>query len=77
MEDERTDHELVAGLLDELFPICRSITGPGVRESLEILGRHVPLTVEGVPSGTDVFDWTVPPEWRIRDAYLEGPDGER
>jgi len=77
MDDDQTEHELVSTLLDDLFPICRSITGPGFRESLEILERHAPLEVEGVPSGTDVFDWTVPPEWHVRDAYLEGPDGER
>jgi aminopeptidase-like protein len=61
-----------------LYPICRSITGPGLRESLRIVGERVPgLQVRGVPSGSRVFDWTVPPEWRIREAWIKGPDGKR
>lgn len=63
-------------VFDELFPICRSITGPGFRESLDLMCRHVPLDVRAVPSGTKVLDWTVPQEWRIRSAKLTGPDGE-
>ncbi|MFC4542220.1 DUF4910 domain-containing protein [Halosolutus amylolyticus] len=61
---------------DELFPICRSITGPGLRESLDRLSEWIPLEIEGVSSGTEVFDWTVPQEWRIDEAKLVGPDGE-
>lgn len=67
----------IEDLFDRLFPLNRSITGPGLRESLKILSEHVPLEVLSVPSGTEVFDWTVPPEWRIREAWLEGPDGTR
>lgn len=70
------DEALLSNLFDELFPICRSITGPGFRESLEILRRHMPLELESVASGTKVFDWKVPPEWIIREAVLTGPDGE-
>lgn len=65
------------GLAAELYPICRSITGPGVRESLAVLGRRVPLEVTEVASGTQVFDWTVPPEWTLREAWIAGPDGRR
>lgn len=64
-------------LITELYPICRSITGNGVRESLAILGRHIPLEIHEVPSGTSVFDWTVPLEWNIRDAYIKNPAGEK
>lgn len=60
-----------------LFPICRSLTGPGTRETLSILQQHLPgLEVCSIDSGAQVFDWTVPPEWTIRSARLIGPDGE-
>ncbi|MCJ8190778.1 DUF4910 domain-containing protein [Sphingomicrobium aestuariivivum] len=62
-------------LFERLFPICRSITGPGIRRSMEILAEHMPLEVHGVPSGEKVLDWTVPPEWELRRARLWGPDG--
>ncbi len=64
-------------LMTELFPICRSITGDGVRRTLEIVQQLVPLEIIEVPSGTAVFDWTVPNEWNIREAYIKGPDGEK
>jgi aminopeptidase-like protein len=64
-------------LVEELFPICRSITGNGVRQTVEILRRFILLEVNEVPSGTAVLDWTVPPEWNIRDAYLAQQDGTR
>jgi aminopeptidase-like protein len=64
-------------LIEELFPICRSITGDGVRQTLEILSRHVPVEVNEVPSGTSVYDWTVPCEWNIRNAYIAREDGTR
>ncbi len=64
-------------LAAELYPICRSITGDGFRQSLEILSRHIPLQTFEVPTGTQVFDWTVPREWNIRDAYVKNAHGER
>jgi aminopeptidase-like protein len=64
-------------LAAELYPLCRSITGEGVRQTLAILRRSIPLEVSEVPSGTPVFDWTVPKEWNLRDAYVKGPDGRR
>ena len=67
----------IYGLISELYPLCRSITGNGVRESLRILQQHVPLEIHEVPSGTKVFDWTVPKEWNIRDAYVKNAKGER
>ncbi|MGK4199265.1 DUF4910 domain-containing protein [Fusobacterium sp. HC1336] len=64
-------------LKEKLFPICRSITGNGLRESLEIIKREVPLNILEIPTGTKVFDWEVPKEWNIRDAYVRGKDGNR
>ena len=61
----------------ELYPICRSITGHGLRESLRLIQKHIPLTMHEVPSGTPVFDWTVPAEWNIRDAYVANRQGVR
>jgi aminopeptidase-like protein len=65
------------GLIAELYPLCRSITGVGVRSTLEILGRMIPIEVHEVESGTPVLDWVVPPEWNIRDAYVKNAAGER
>lgn len=65
-------------LAKELFPICRSIMGDGVRETFKILMRSMPdMKLYEVPTGTEVFDWTVPKEWNIRDAYIENEKGEK
>ncbi len=65
-------------LAQELFPICRSLTGPGVRETLEILKRELPdLKIQSVPSQTQAFDWVVPDEWTIRDAYITDESGKK
>jgi aminopeptidase-like protein len=66
-------------LVAELYPICRSITGNGVRRTLEIVDRELGggLEVSEVPSGTQVLDWTVPREWNVRDAWVADPSGRR
>lgn len=62
-------------LVHRLYPLPRSIAGPGVRASFDVLDEIVPLTRRSVPTGTPVLDWTVPPEWHFRGARIEGPDG--
>lgn len=71
------NEESVNSLLRELYPITRSVTGNGVRETLERLSDVTPLEIQTVPSGTQVYDWEVPPEWNIEEAYIENSDGER
>jgi aminopeptidase-like protein len=68
--------ESMHAFMRELFPICRSITGDGVRETLAAVARRIPLELHEVPSGTKVLDWTVPDEWNISDAYI-AMDGHR
>jgi len=72
-----TDGTEMYRLMERLFPICRSITGNGVRESLNIIGEIIPLRITEVPSGTGVFDWTVPDEWNISDAWVKDPQGRK
>lgn len=69
----RSLHDFVA----ELYPLCRSITGDGVRETLRLIQLRIPLTMCEVPSGTQVFDWTVPLEWNVKDAWIKDKDGRR
>ncbi|MFC4329202.1 DUF4910 domain-containing protein [Streptomyces andamanensis] len=69
--------EEMYALVERLYPLCRSITGDGVRATLEIVGEYVPLRVHEVPTGTQVLDWTVPQEWNIRDAYVADASGRR
>lgn len=64
-------------LITELYPICRSITGNGVRETLTKIKSLIPLEIHEVPTGTQVFDWTVPKEWNISDAFIKDDRGER
>lgn len=73
---EAIGEELLA-LMRELFPIPRSLTGSGVRETFAVLSRDVPLELVETPTGTEVFDWVVPREWDFRAAWIDGPDGER
>jgi aminopeptidase-like protein len=69
--------EAMMRLIEELYPICRSITGEGLRQTLRRLGREIPLELREVPSGTEVFDWTIPREWNVREAWIETLDGKR
>lgn len=64
-------------LIEQLYPICRSITGEGNRKTLGILKKIIPLNIHEVPTGTEVFDWTVPKEWNIRDAYIKDSKGNK
>jgi aminopeptidase-like protein len=61
----------------KIYPICRSITGNGVRDTLHHIRAHIPLQIHEVPTGTAVFDWTIPREWNIRDAYIRRVYQER
>jgi len=61
----------VYALAAELYPICRSITGDGVRATLQEISKHIPLDIHEVQSGVPVLDWTVPKDWNIQDAYIK------
>src|SRR4249920_822832 len=63
--------------VSELYPICSSITGNGLRDVIRRIGQRIPLQIHEVPTGTQVFDWTVPREWNIRDAYVRNSRGEK
>jgi aminopeptidase-like protein len=61
--------------MEELFPICRSITGDGIRETLDRISKRIPLELHEVATGTEVLDWTIPKEWNIRQAFIKDPNG--
>ena len=68
----------IHNLASELWPLNRSITGEGLRESLKIISKHIPnLSIKSVPSGTNVFDWEIPTEWYVKEAYIITPTGEK
>lgn len=75
--DDGTVGREIFALAARIYPISRSITGNGVRETLRALSELVPLTLHEVPSGMPVLDWTVPPEWNVRDAYIADAAGRR
>jgi len=77
MDDEVNIGLQMHQLMTMAFPICRSITGDGVRETLRIISGIIPLTIHEVPTGTAAFDWSVPKEWNIRDAYVADESGNR
>lgn len=69
--------EAMLALMRELFPLNRSLTGEGVRSTLAAIGRRLPLSVVETPTGTQLFDWSVPREWNVREAWIETPEGAR
>ncbi|KOT96069.1 DUF4910 domain-containing protein [Streptomyces ardesiacus] len=69
--------EEMYALVERMYPLCRSITGDGVRATLRIVDEYIPLHVHEVPTGTQVLDWTVPKEWNVRDAYVADAAGRR
>jgi len=76
-ENSNSPQRALYEFVEELYPICRSITGDGVRATLRTIAREIPIEVKEVPSGTHVLDWTVPREWNIRDAWIKDPQGRR
>ncbi|KFZ37487.1 hypothetical protein HR45_10780 [Shewanella mangrovi] len=76
MSSNAAEYQFLNKVFDDLFPICRSISGPGLEQSIAYFSQFMPLTMTKVASGTEVFDWTVPPEWHFQRARLWGPDGK-
>lgn len=74
---EANPGEWMHALAAELYPTCRSITGEGLRTTLRRIQREIPIAIHEVPSGTPVLDWTIPPEWNVREAWIENARSER
>jgi len=69
--------EQIFAFAAKIYPICRSITGDGVRKTLRAIRSHIDLDIHEVPTGTEVFDWVVPPEWNVREAYIRDQRGRK
>ena len=69
--------ENLFALIEKLYPINRSITGDGLRESLRIVQKEIPIVLHEIPSGTKVLDWKVPKEWNIKEAWIKNSKGEK
>ncbi len=76
LDDAALGHKIYE-FAERAYPICRSITGDGVRATLQLISDLVPLQQHEIATGTPVFDWAVPKEWNLREAWIQGPDGER
>jgi aminopeptidase-like protein len=77
LREKATPGDEMYQLIEALYPICRSITGNGVRQTLSLIEQHIPVTVHEVPTGTQVFDWTVPKEWNISQAFIKDAQGNK
>jgi len=75
--DSRKVGQEMYQLIEKLYPICRSITGDGLRDTLKVIKKIVPIKIHNVPSGTKVFDWIIPEEWNIKDAYVKNSRGKK
>lgn len=77
MKNNEDFGEKMYSLMEKLYPICRSITGDGVRDTLKIIKEIIPTEIKEVPTGKKVFDWIIPREWNIKDAYIKNSKGEK
>ena len=75
-QENKISHDMYE-LIKELYPLCRSITGNGVRTTHDIIRKRVQIQTHEIASGTKVYDWVVPKEWNIDDAYLISPEGKK
>jgi aminopeptidase-like protein len=75
--EQKAIGDSLISLIEDLYPLNRSLTGDGVRATLQRLTDIIPLSIHEVPSGTEVLDWTVPSEWNISDAYIKNSSGDK